>query len=64
MKPKTFLRWALIALALRGVAAFTRLKWNHPDEWYQTVEYGNYLVNGTMVYTGELALHMRNRPDD
>jgi hypothetical protein len=60
MKPKTFLRWALIALALRLVAAFTRLRWNHPDEWYQTVEYGNYLVNGTMVYTGELALHMRN----
>ncbi|MGE0614931.1 MAG: hypothetical protein AB7P04_04770 [Bacteriovoracia bacterium] len=52
--------WLLLTLGIRFLSAVTRSSWNHPDEWYQTVEFANLLVNGAAAYTQEIGLHMRN----
>ncbi len=57
---KLWVRWTLLALAFRLIEAATRFRWNHPDEWYQTIELSNALVRGEGIFTQEVAFHMRN----
>jgi len=59
--PKSeLLIWLLAALLLRIIAAWTNLRFGHPDEWHQTVEYANLLVNGVMTPVYEVGAHLRN----
>ena len=53
-------RWILLALLFRLIAAGTQISTGHPDEWFQTVEFGNYLAFGFLGQTNEFLLHMRN----
>ena len=52
--------WVAVAAAVRGLSAATHSAWGHPDEWFQTAEFGNLLANGLMSHTQEVGLHMRN----
>lgn len=52
--------WFLLALTLRIIAAWTHASWHQPDEWFQTVEFGNLLANGFMTHSQEVELHLRN----
>lgn len=42
------------------VLSLTVHTWNHPDEWYQTVEFANYLAFHKMTYSPEVIHHLRN----
>lgn len=42
------------------LAAFNQISTHHPDEWFQTVELGNYISRGFISQTLEFHLHMRN----
>ncbi len=55
-----FAPWILFALVIRIISAATHSKWNHPDEWYQTVEFSNLIWNHVAAHTQEISLHMRN----
>jgi hypothetical protein len=55
-----FLFWILAAAVFRLITSGTRSVFHHPDEWYQTVEFGNLLANGIISHTQEVSLHMRN----
>ncbi len=57
MTPK---RWILVAIAFRLIAVGTNFGTNHPDEWFQTVEFGNFLAFGFASQSGEFLIHMRN----
>ena len=50
----------LVAAVARVISAMTHSTWHHPDEWFQTVEFSNYIVNGVISHTQEVDLHMRN----
>ncbi|MGZ3708465.1 MAG: hypothetical protein ACXWPM_06540 [Bdellovibrionota bacterium] len=52
--------WILLSLAFKLVVSRTHLGWNHPDEWFQTVEFANLFVNGRMTWVQETDLHLRN----
>jgi hypothetical protein len=45
---------------VRIVAAFTRVNWHYPDEWYQTVEFSRLLLGQTATYSHEMSRHLRN----
>ena len=55
-----FFLWLLFGIATRFIASLTHSTWNHPDEWFQTVEFAQLFVSGQMSFTQEVALHMRN----
>ncbi|MBI3535200.1 MAG: hypothetical protein HY072_06920 [Deltaproteobacteria bacterium] len=38
----------------------THSAWSYPDEWFQTVEFAQFLVSGSMSHTHEVGLHLRN----
>ncbi len=52
--------WFAVAFVVRVVAASGNSRWNHPDEWFQTVEFSNLMLNGVASFTSEISLHMRN----
>ncbi|MGK5086164.1 hypothetical protein WDW86_01285 [Bdellovibrionota bacterium FG-2] len=52
--------WFAFAVLVRLVAATGNSRWNHPDEWFQTVEFANLILNGVGSFTSEVSLHMRN----
>lgn len=53
-------RWILIAASLRFVATFTQLHYGHPDEWFQTVEFGNFIASGFASFSESFTFHLRN----
>jgi len=53
-------QWFIFAFLYRVIASSTHASWNHPDEWYQTVEFAQQIAAGFQSYTQEVALHMRN----
>jgi len=53
--------WIVFALSVRFVSAITHSHWGHPDEWAQTVEFANLLVNGFASHTQEVGLHLRGQ---
>jgi hypothetical protein len=52
--------WLGLAFVIRLIATQTRLQWHHPDEWFQTVEFADFLAFGVASQTNEFVLHMRN----
>ncbi len=60
MGPIKLKSWVWIAIIFRTLAAATQLSPHHPDEWFQTVEFGNYIAFGFLGHTQEVILHLRN----
>lgn len=52
--------YLLSSLILSAILSLTAQSWNHPDEWYQTVEFANYLGFGQLTYSPEVIHHLRN----
>jgi hypothetical protein len=51
--------WFLFGLFIRILCAATNMRVGHPDQWYQTLEFANFMQNGFMSYSLEDA-HLRN----
>ncbi len=60
MSAKFLSKIFLFLLGCRILAALTNLSTNHPDEWFQTVEFGQFLSQGFASRSGEFMTHMRN----
>jgi hypothetical protein len=52
--------WLLFAFFTRLILSFTYQTYNHPDEWYQTVEFSNLMWGKKATYSPEIYWHMRN----
>lgn len=52
--------WLLVAAGIRLVSAWTHASWNHPDEWFQTMELARLLMGHPASYVQEIGLHLRN----
>lgn len=52
--------WIILATVIRVIAAFTRVNWHYPDEWYQTVEFAQLILGRSAIYSHEMGLHLRN----
>lgn len=52
--------YLLSSLILCFILSLTNHTWNHPDEWYQTVEFANYLSFNKLTYSPEVIHHLRN----
>jgi hypothetical protein len=55
-----FKYWLLFACIARVVLSITYQSYNHPDEWYQTLEFSNLLWGKKATYSPEIFWHMRN----
>jgi hypothetical protein len=52
--------WLAFACLSRLILSFTYQSYNHPDEWYQTIEFSNLLWGKKATYSPEIFWHMRN----
>ncbi|MFZ4712601.1 MAG: hypothetical protein ACOYL6_02710 [Bacteriovoracaceae bacterium] len=52
--------WIAFALVCRIILAITYSTYNHPDEWYQTIEYSNLMWGKKATYSLDMFWHMRN----
>lgn len=52
--------YIISSFLLSMILSLTAQTWNHPDEWYQTVEFANYIGFGKLTYSPEVIHHLRN----
>jgi hypothetical protein len=52
--------WILFAFFSRVIISITYQSYNHPDEWYQTIEFSNLIWGKKATYSPEIFWHMRN----
>lgn len=55
-----FVLFIFLSLTFSMITSMTLMSWNHPDEWYQTVEFANYIAFKKLTYSPEVINHLRN----
>ena len=59
----SFQKWVWVFVGifiLRLLSVENHTKWIYADEWFQTAEFANLIVSGTMSFVQEVPLHLRN----
>ena len=52
--------WFVFACITRLIFSITYQTYDHPDEWYQTLEFSNLMGGKKATYSPEIYWHMRN----